>query len=143
MTDKYYHPYTVNVVVWEGQWHLGAIDSFYRDANDNLSGPILIVDEKLLPNLLVKLQVYPSTSKSREAGRKGEISEGWYETKANKHGVTIYTLNCRHPHQYLTDSYCITQTTTYCFCSNNKFFKSSFPEICYHVYHRLQNCYHL
>lgn len=111
----YYFPYSVNVVVWNSEWNLSDIDSFFSDVKGKFDGPILIIDEKLLPNLLVKLKVCQSTSKAIQAGRKGEIPEGYFETKANKYGVTIYTLNCTHPHQYLSDSFSINQVNAYYF----------------------------
>ena len=38
----------------------------------------------MLPNLLVELGLYKSTSQARRSGRVGSIPKGWTEMKGNK-----------------------------------------------------------
>lgn len=38
----------------------------------------------MLPNLMVELGLYKSTSDARRAGRDGNIPKGWTEMKGNK-----------------------------------------------------------
>lgn len=91
--DKYYLPYSVNVLVINDNWDISAIQSRFEDMDGTYDGPLYVTDINLLPNLLVKLKIYESTSKAIQAGRKGKIPPGFEITKANKLGITLYTYN--------------------------------------------------
>lgn len=97
MIDTYYIPYTVNVVVLNENWDTSGIGSIFEDWDGSYDGPLWVTDKDLLPNLLVKLGIYPSTSKAIQAGRKGKIPSGFDEIKANKSGVRLYTYNPMSP----------------------------------------------
>lgn len=45
-----------------------------------------------MSQLMVKLGIYPSSSKARQAGRVGDIPTGWTEYKASKK-VMLYIWN--------------------------------------------------
>lgn len=55
--------------------------------------PIYFTGAVDLPNLLVELGAYKSTSEARRAGREGLIPKGYTELRASKKYGTIYIWN--------------------------------------------------
>lgn len=53
---------------------------------------VLVLPPMSLPDLMVKVKAYPSKSKAIQAGRSGEIPQGFTEFKANKK-LTIWIWN--------------------------------------------------
>jgi len=67
-----------NIVIKNSSWKQEDLDILFGDEEVHFS------DCKLIPNLLVELDVYPSTSAARRANRDGTIPSGWTELKASK-----------------------------------------------------------
>lgn len=76
----------MNIVVAASQWQPSDITTLYADEQ------VKYVDDVALPNLLVELGIFPSTSKARQAGRVGCIPSGWTVYKASKK-VTLWIWN--------------------------------------------------
>jgi hypothetical protein len=68
----------MNIVVASSRWRQADIKLLYADED------VKFVDDVPVPNLLVALGIFPSTSKARHAGRVGDIPKGWTEYKASK-----------------------------------------------------------
>ena len=67
-----------NVVVRRSPWRERDLEILFGDE------PVHFTEAKDLPNLLLELDIFRSTSEARMAGRVGSISEGWTELKASK-----------------------------------------------------------
>lgn len=76
----------MNIVVASSRWRHADTELLYADEE------VTFVDDIPLPNLLVDLGIFPSTSKARQAGRVGDIPDGWTEYKASKK-VTLWIWN--------------------------------------------------
>lgn len=78
----------MNVIVYNKYFQISDQQTLFEDE------PCVMVDDsiKLLPNLLVMLGLYKSTSESRRAGRVGDIPKGWSVIQANKI-TTIWVWN--------------------------------------------------
>lgn len=67
-----------NVVVSSSPWTDRDLELLFGDE------PIHFTSAEDMPRLMVELEAYPSTSKARQAGRVGDIPNGWTEFKASK-----------------------------------------------------------
>ena len=67
-----------NVVVKSSPWTERDLELLFEGEE------VHFTEAKDLPNLLVELGVFRSTSECRRAGRVGSIPEGWTELKASK-----------------------------------------------------------
>ncbi len=67
-----------NIVISYSPWVASDLTALFSDEN------VLYCDAEDLPNLMVEVGVYPSTSKARQAGRQGGIPTGYTEFKASK-----------------------------------------------------------
>jgi len=67
-----------NIIVRSSEWQDSDITTLFGDED------VHFTDQKLIPNLMVELGVFPSTSTARRAGRVGDIPTGWTEFKASK-----------------------------------------------------------
>ena len=76
----------MNIVVKSSKWRRADLGTLYADEE------VTFVELIPLPNLLVELGIFPSTSKARQAGRTGNIPLGWSEYKASKK-VTLWIWN--------------------------------------------------
>lgn len=76
----------MNIVVKSSKWRCTDLSTLYADEE------VTFVELMPLPNLLVELGIFPSTSKARQAGREGNIPLGWSEYKASKK-VTLWIWN--------------------------------------------------
>lgn len=77
----------IDVIVENGNVQESDVELFYEDDE------IHRIEARDLPNLLVKLGVYKSTSQARNAGRKGDIPEGWTEMFKASKLVSMTTWN--------------------------------------------------
>ncbi|MBV36211.1 MAG: hypothetical protein CMP47_12300 [Rickettsiales bacterium] len=82
----------MNIVINDSAWQEKDIATLYGDTNNNVDEEVRFVDEKPMPNLLVELGVFKSTSQARQAGRTGEIPKGWTQYKASRK-VTLWIWN--------------------------------------------------
>lgn len=76
----------MNIVVKSSFWRDSDIPTLFGDEDT------MFVEDEDISTLLVKLNVYKSTSQARRAGRKGPIPSGYTEYKASKK-VTLYIWN--------------------------------------------------
>ncbi len=83
----------MNIVVKDSSWLESDIATLYGDYSGNIE-QVTFVDNMPIPNLLVELGVFASTSKARQAGRTGDIPIGWTEYKASKKR-TLWVWNPR------------------------------------------------
>ncbi len=60
-----------NIVVKSSKWRESDIPTLYGDE------PVYFTDETDISRLMAELEIYPSTSAARRAGRMGEIPKGW------------------------------------------------------------------
>lgn len=67
-----------NIVISGSKWHPEDIDIIFSNE------PYIEIEAADLPSLLVKLDIYKTTSEARRAGRAGEIPKGYTELKASK-----------------------------------------------------------
>lgn len=81
----------MNIVVTDSAWQDSDIETLYGDFSGDVE-EVTFVENKPLPNLLVELGVYKSTSQARRAGREGEIPSGWTQYKASRK-VTLWIWN--------------------------------------------------
>lgn len=81
----------MNVVVKESAWQQQDIETLYGDWDGTVE-KVTMVNNKPLPNLLVELGVFKSTSQARQAGRTGDIPTGWTQFKASRK-VTLWIWN--------------------------------------------------
>lgn len=82
----------MNIVIGNSKWHKDDINSIYANMKGKYDEPILFTTEEFLPNLLVSLGFYKSTSQARQAKREGKIPDGYTELKATKTDI-IYIWN--------------------------------------------------
>lgn len=73
----------MNIVINQSAWQQTDIATLYGDHQGNVED-VVFVDSMPMPNLLVELGIFASTSKARQAGRIGDIPDGWTEYKASK-----------------------------------------------------------
>lgn len=67
-----------NIVISHSPWLASDIPTLFDDEE------VLHCDAQDLPNLMVEVGAYPTTSKARHAGRQGAIPQGYTEFKASK-----------------------------------------------------------
>ncbi|MCP4528559.1 MAG: hypothetical protein GY833_21990 [Aestuariibacter sp.] len=75
-----------NIVVSHAPWLESDIPTLFEGEE------VLYCDAQDLPNLMVEVGAYPSTSKARHAGRQGALPQGYTEFKASKKR-TLYIWN--------------------------------------------------
>lgn len=71
-------PMVLNVVVKSSPWLPSDLPLLFLDE------PVFFSEASDLPHLMVELEIFPSTSKARHAGRVGPIPPGWTVFKASK-----------------------------------------------------------
>ncbi len=67
-----------NIVVSSSPWRDSDLAALFNDE------AVMYCEATDLPNLMVEVGAYPSTSKARQAGRQGAIPTGYTEFKASK-----------------------------------------------------------
>jgi hypothetical protein len=67
-----------NIIVRDSKWTMADITTLFNDEEVYFTAQVLI------PNLMVELGIFPSTSAARRANRVGNIPTGWTEFKASK-----------------------------------------------------------
>lgn len=67
-----------NIVVSSSPWRNSDLVTLFNDE------AVMYCEAVDLPNLMVEVGIYPSTSKARQAGRKGNIPAGYTEFRASK-----------------------------------------------------------
>lgn len=76
----------MNIVINQSPWTKRDLEIIYEDEE------VIYCDDCDLSTLMVKLGVYPSTTKARNANRVGQIPLGYTEYKASKK-VMLYIWN--------------------------------------------------
>ena len=80
----------MNIIISSSKWLVSDIKTLF--GNEKVT--FTLATE--IPNLMVELGLYPSTSKARQANRKGTVPSGWTEMKGNKQ-TPIWIWNpCEH-----------------------------------------------
>lgn len=67
-----------NIVVSGSPWRDSDLTTLFNNEQ------VMYCESVDLPNLMVEVGIYPSTSKARQAGRQGAIPTGYTEFKASK-----------------------------------------------------------
>lgn len=67
-----------NVVVSASEWTNQDLSTLFVDED------IHFTDAQTIPDLMVELGIYKSKSQSRQAGREGDLPQGFTEFKASK-----------------------------------------------------------
>lgn len=81
----------MNIVVKDSKWKESDITTLFGDWNGDVE-EVKFVDDMPMPNLMVELGIFPSTSKARQANRIGDIPSGWTQYKASRK-VTLWIWN--------------------------------------------------
>lgn len=82
----------MNIIVSDSKWVQSDIAALFGDFNNCVEEDVMFVNDIPMPNLLVKLGVFKSTSQARRAGRIGDIPKGWSQYKASRK-VTLWIWN--------------------------------------------------
>lgn len=69
---------TENIVVTNNEWTNQDLSTLFVGEN------IHFTEAETIPDLMVELGIYKSKSQSRQAGREGDLPQGFTEFKASK-----------------------------------------------------------
>ena len=73
-----------NVIIKSSKWREGDIETLFSDLEGNVED-VIFAESDELSALMRELEIFPSASKARQAGRHGPIPDGWTaEFKASK-----------------------------------------------------------
>ena len=82
----------MNIIVKSSCWKQEDIPLLYGDINSTEIEDVIYVEDIPIPNLLVNLGIFKSTSQARRAGRTGNIPKGWTQYKASRK-TTLWIWN--------------------------------------------------